>query len=474
MQQNAGKARWRATTLPALSCLFGLTALTSLIDLFAPQSILPLLSKSFACSPALMSMAVNAATLGMIVGAAMTFALARGFSRRTGLVGSLAMLTVLTALIPLASSLAMFAALRFAQGVAMAGAFSLACAHAAECFGPSGWTPTLMGAYVCGNVFANILGRVVLGVTAVDGNVTVPFMTLAAINGIGAIGVWWVMPRGEPSAAVVTAPPRSVAQVRAGGSPLPWACAFGFLILFGFAGAGTFINFLLAGPAFGLSNQAIGRIYLVFGAALLITPWTGWLVHRVGFRRTAMAAGVAATAGTLLTLHTDLRVIVTGLGLLGLGCFVAQAVTTSWVGHIAHGQKSANSAIYLFVYYCGGFVGTCVLSPIYASVGWPACAMTVAAGFATMVGIASFGFREAPAGFQRALATQDWKKPPCLQREASSRLKHGSVGFDLNTRRPSCDTFIAIRAGNVGSAASTRHASLRVAVLARATRGCAR
>jgi hypothetical protein len=260
-------------------------------------------------------------------------------------------------------------------------------------FGPMGWTPMLMAAYVSGNILGNIGGRIVVGWFVAPGRLNAAFLALALLNAAGALVVFFLMPREA------TAQPRNMRStssrtegLKDAGWPLAACCGYGFLILCGFAGTFTYINFRLAAAPYSLTPSQVGATYLVFGAALLVTPSTGLFVQRFGFRRTGAAAAGVALAGVLLTLSQDLIAVMGGLALVGIGSFTGQAAATSRVGLLPGGDKAARSAAYLFSYYAGGFAGTGLLGLLYASGGWNFCARALAFVFAAMAIIATLAW----------------------------------------------------------------------------------
>src|SRR5687768_6588826 len=97
----------------------GLTAFLTTIDLFAVQAILPSLAEAYRVSPAAMGTAVNASTFGMAAGGLLVALLSRRIDRRIGVVASLALLSVPTALLAGAPDLGTFTALRITQGLFM-------------------------------------------------------------------------------------------------------------------------------------------------------------------------------------------------------------------------------------------------------------------------------------------------------------------------------------------------------------------
>ena len=105
--------------------VIGLTAFLTVVDLFATQAILPSLAAAYQVSPAAMGIAVNATTMGMAAGGlAVAFFSAR-IDRRRGILVSLALLAIPTALLASAPNLPVFTALRITQGLFMSCAFAL-------------------------------------------------------------------------------------------------------------------------------------------------------------------------------------------------------------------------------------------------------------------------------------------------------------------------------------------------------------
>src|SRR5206468_2365551 len=105
------------------SLVIGLTAFLTVVDLFATQAILPSLTRHYNVTPAAMGFAVNASTMGMAVAGLVVGFLSPHIDRRFGILVSLVLLAIPTALLASASDLTVFTVLRVAQGLCMASAF---------------------------------------------------------------------------------------------------------------------------------------------------------------------------------------------------------------------------------------------------------------------------------------------------------------------------------------------------------------
>jgi MFS transporter, YNFM family, putative membrane transport protein len=149
------------------SLVIGLTAFLTVVDLFATQAILPSLTHHYGASPAAMGVAVNASTFGMAASGLLVALFSRRLNRRLGVLLSLALLSIPTALLAFAPDLTSFTILRVAQGIFMSAAFTLTLAYLAEnC--SAGATASAFAAYITGNVASNLFGRLMSAALAIS------------------------------------------------------------------------------------------------------------------------------------------------------------------------------------------------------------------------------------------------------------------------------------------------------------------
>ena len=98
--------------------------------------------------------------------------------------------------------------------------------------------------------------------------------------------------------------------------------------------------------------------------------------------------GVAA-AGLPLLLTPSLPAVLTGLALVGVGTFFAQATATGFVGRAATTDRGSASGIYLACYFLGGLVGTAVLGQLFDRLGWAACVAGIGVALALAAWLAA-------------------------------------------------------------------------------------
>jgi MFS transporter, YNFM family, putative membrane transport protein len=360
-----------------------LTAFLTVVDLFATQAILPTLTTAYGVSPAAMGSAVNASTLGMAIAGLGIAVFSNKLDRRLGILLSLAILSIPTALLASAPNLAVFTMLRVMQGMCMACAFTLTLAYLGE--HPSAVdSATAAAAYITGNVASNFVGRFVSAAIADHFGVASNFYFFAALNLAGALLVYFTVDRAPPAHCLGRTADTQYASwaLHLRNPRLLAAFGIGFCILFAFIGTFTYINFVLVRSPFMTGPMELGFVYLVFLPSLLTTPLAGRAVGRIGTRPTFWAALGLAGAGLPLLLTANFEVVLAGLVLVGVGTFFAQAAATGYVSRTATSDRGSASGIYLSCYFLGGMIGSAVLGQIFDRFGWSSCVAGIGASLA--------------------------------------------------------------------------------------------
>jgi predicted MFS family arabinose efflux permease len=363
--------------------LIATMAFLTVVDLFAAQALLPTLAVRYAVSPAAMGLAVNACTFGMASAGLAVALFSRHIDRRAGIIVSLMLLSIPTALLAQAPSIGVFAALRVVQGLCMATAFSLTLAHLGEHYDTRD-SAGAFAAYITGNVASNLIGRLTAAGVADHFGLAGAFYAFAALNLLGAVLACYFMPARK--AASRSMPMSEAMQgwlahwrhpgLRAG-------FGIGFCILFAFIGTFTFVNFVLVAPPLSVGMMELGLIYFVFLPSILTTPLAGSVATRFGIRNALLAALAVAALGLPLMLASKLELVLAGMALVAVGTFLAQALATGFVSRSAQHDRSAASGMYLASYFVGGLVGTAVLGQVFDRLGWPATLAGIGLALAT-------------------------------------------------------------------------------------------
>ncbi len=350
---------------------FGLIGFLTLVDLFAAQAILPALADRYGVTAGEIGLAANAGTIGMAIAGLVAGAAARTIERKLGIWLSLALLAIPTVMLAYAPDLQTFAVLRIAQGLCMATAFTLTLAYLGDRCNAADAAGAL-AAFVTGIVASNLIGRLSAATVLSYSSVEITFYFFAMLNILGALLTYRVLCKTHAMQQVDAMTP-SIVQVwrtHFTNPALVRSFAIGFLILFAFIGIFTYVNFVLTAAPINLPAGYLGIVYLVFIPAMLTTPHAGKYAVRWGAGETMAVTLVVSVIGVALTALPNLWAILTGLGILGVGSFFAQAAATGYVSRAATTERGVAGGLYLTCYYCGGMLGAAVIGKLFDAYGW--------------------------------------------------------------------------------------------------------
>lgn len=362
----------------------------AMLNLYAPQAILPLISTELNISPTRAALLLTVTAVALALAAPFAGAVSDRFGRRGAILGSMLGIALPTLLSSLARSLDALLVLRFLQGLFMPAVFAATLAYIAEETAPSE-RGRVTALYVTANVTGGFCGRMIGSLAAEYGDWHSAFLALGAVNLIAAVGVFFLMP---PSQKFVAAT-RLSQSIRGMGAhlknPRLVSCfVIGFGILFSQVAVFTYLPFRLAAPPYLLTPAALGGLFVSYVIGAAATPFSGRAIDRFGQRRTLAGATLVAALGIALTLTPQVWVMGIGLTLLCLAMFLCQSTSTSYVGLKAGSNRSTAAGLYLCFYYGGGGAGAFLTGYAYAAGGWTACALLaiaiqVAAGLIAIV-----------------------------------------------------------------------------------------
>lgn len=359
---------------PARSRVRGLAVVvagfSTFLGLYAPQPLLGHFEHVFAASKAAVALTVSAPTAAVALFAPLVGAIADRTGRRRLIVASLVVLTAVTALAATAPGLGALIAWRFAEGVAIAGAYVVCLSYLTEEVSP-GALGSALGAMVTGNVLGGFSGRVIAGAITEASGWRAAFLVLGAIRLAGALVVWRMLPASRRFAPQ-RRPPGGLSRVRALAAPALLASfALGFCTLFSLVALFTYAGFYLAAPPFRLGPGAIGALFTVYLVGIVVTPIAGRWIDSIGARRVIVFAFGAGAAGAALTLVPSIIAVLAGLAIAASATFVAQVAATSHLRIAAPAPlRSLASGVYVTCYYIGGSVAGVLPGVLWARAGW--------------------------------------------------------------------------------------------------------
>jgi predicted MFS family arabinose efflux permease len=371
------------------------------INLYSPQSVLPLLSSEFGASAAQVSTIITVSTLAVAITAPFTGAIADVLGRKRVIVAAMFVLVIPTLMVALAPTLNSLIFWRGVQGLVLPPVFAVTVAYIGDEWPPAGATK-VTGIYSSASSVGGFSGRLIVGILADLVSWRAGFISLAAIALIGAVAVAFLLPRERGfvrSEGIGASLRQMVGHFRNGQLLATYAVGFG--VLFNFIATFTYISFYLAQPPYNLSSAALGLLFVVYLAGASLSPWTGWAVARFGRRRFVIRVLAVWAVGIALTLLSPLPVIILGLTLCAACGLLCQAVSTSYVAVTAKAGRSSAVGLYVTSFYLGGSSGAALGGALWSYGQWPACVAMVIVMLAIMTLVVTFLWaRRVPPGPQ--------------------------------------------------------------------------
>ena len=350
--------------------------------LYCVQPLLPLFSAAFHRGAAATSLAVSAATIGVACSLIFVGALSDRFGRKSLMAASQFLVVGCTLAVAAAPDWEWILALRFLSGVALSGVPAVAMAYLAEEVEPAS-LGSVMGLYVAGNAMGGMAGRLLTGVLA---DATGSWRYAVAVIGVlGLLAALMFLRFLPPSRRFKPAPSKPLAMHVRGilglfGDPaLPWLFGCGFLLMGGFVALFNLIGYRLTAAPYGLSQTAVGAVFLVYLVGAPVSAWFGALGDRHGRGRAISLAAGLMLAGLVLTLASPLALIVLGLALVTGGFFGAHALASAWAGSRIPAARGQASSLYLFFYYLGPGLFGALAGRLWTSHGWAGAAALIGA-----------------------------------------------------------------------------------------------
>jgi MFS transporter, YNFM family, putative membrane transport protein len=373
-----------------------LCGVCAFLELYCTQPILPLLAHIFHASKTGVGMTVSAATLGVAIAAPVFGALTERLPRKRVIVYSILGVSIPTLLAATSTSLAQLIFWRFLQGIMVPGIIAVVVTYIGEEWPPQR-VALIMSFYVSGTALGGFIGRISAGILADYFSWRISFLALglASLVGTAAVAAW--LPHGRPrpplpSSASLNFPRQVRAMFR--NRRLVATFAVGFNVLFSLVGVFTWITFYLSAPPFSLSITALSSLFFVYLIGLIVTPFAGYLITRIGLRAGIGGAITCAIAGVLLTLVPSLPIVIVGLAALSSGVFIAQTASQSHLRVASPpGARVAAAGIYITCYYLGGTAAGVAPGAFWAFGKWPACVAFIVLMQLIALTIALIGWR---------------------------------------------------------------------------------
>jgi MFS transporter, YNFM family, putative membrane transport protein len=383
------------------------TGFCTFLNLYAPQALLPELSREFGVGPAEISTMITAGTLAIALTAPFTGAIADVLGRKRLITAAMFAAAVPTVMVALAADIHSIIVWRFIQGLMLPPIFTVALAYVGDEWPPA-QVAGVAGVYVAGSSIGGFCGRLIPGVLSEVMGWREAFLVLAGISLIGAIVVTMTLPRERRFRRSEGFVASGRQMLRHLGNPQLIAIyAVGFGVLFNFIAVFTYVSFHLAAPPYNFTPAKLGLLFVTYLAGTCCAPMTGWAVTRFGRRGLILGVMVIWAAGLALLLAAPVPLIVLGLVLCAACGMICQATSTGYVTATAHEGRSSAVGLYVSSFYIGGSVGGFVPGLAWSYTGWAGVVALVAIVLAIIAAVVTLVWPRSEIGGRIQKTAQD-------------------------------------------------------------------
>lgn len=367
MIDSGSRLWWRATLALCLGSIL------VFLNLYQAHPLLPLLAEAFSVSSLRAAAALSACTAGLAVGLLPAASLADQVGRRQVMLGALLGAIAISPLIPLCRSFDALLALRFVQGIFLAGLPATAIAYMGEEFSKKAMV-SAVGIYIAANSLGGIAGRVVAGLLAGwQGEWQDAFWGIALVSALLLPVVAWLLPAQQ---GFVVSEPQRGELFRALAMHLKEPLLVGAYLIGGlnfmvFLNQYSYLTFLLSQAPFSLPAQWLGLLFLTYLPGTLASSLSGRVSQRVGSAQAMTCGIVIMMAGALLLLLGSISAMLGGLLISSFGFFLTHASASHWVGQHVQRHRAVASSLYLIAYYLGASLGGIYLHPFWEAAQVP-------------------------------------------------------------------------------------------------------
>lgn len=373
----------------------GLAGFTAMMNMYAPQAVLPLLSDEFGVGPAVISQIMTVNALAVAITAPFTGVIADVAGRRRVIAIAMALLVIPDLMMAMSPGLESLLFWRFVQGFLLPPIFAVSVAYIGSEW-PASEATGVTGLFIAATAVGGFSGRMVIAALADPIGWRHAFFVCAAITALCAIAVFFMLPAEKNFVRATTLGASLRQMVRhLRDKRLLATFTIGFGIMFSFIAAFTYIGFVLAAEPFLLSPAAIGLVFIVYLSSLFTTPFTGWLVSRFGRRNLGLMVICTWICGILLTLVASIPAIVGGLMIAAASGFYIQTCCQSFVSTHVHDGKSSAIGLYVTAFYIGGSFGGLIPGLIWNASGWHGTVALIVAMLLCMSAMIRFAWKAA-------------------------------------------------------------------------------
>ncbi|MEJ4044042.1 MFS transporter [Erwinia sp. SLM-02] len=363
---NRGSPQFMRVTLALFSAGLATFAL-----LYCVQPILPVLSQEFGVTPASSSISLSIATGFLALGMLFTGPLSDALGRKPVMVTSLMLAAIFSLLSSTMTSWHGILVMRALTGLSLSGVAAVGMTYLSEEISPT-VVAFSMGLYISGNSIGGMSGRLFSGIITDYSSWRVAVAVIGCFALASAVMFWKILPDSRHFRPTPLKP-RTLAinfRLHWRDSGLPLLFAEGFLLMGSFVTLFNYIGYRLLAPPYSLSQAVVGLLSVVYLTGSWSSPKAGAMTVKYGRSPVLLFSTLVMLSGLLITLFSNVWLILPGMMLFTAGFFAAHSVASGWIGPRARRAKGQASSLYLFSYYLGSSVAGTLGGVFWHNFGW--------------------------------------------------------------------------------------------------------
>lgn len=375
-----GSPRYRRALI-ALFC----AGVATFAQVYSPQALLPQIAEDFHLSESASSLAIGATTIGLALGMLPWGRLSDRIGRVRAMRWAIAFAVAVGLATPFMPSFEWLIAVRFVEGVMLAGLPAIAVTALAETVTPAALGGAV-GAFIAGNTIGGLSGRILAAAAGEAFGWHGGLLAVALVAAIAAVCFIWLMPPTVvPAAKGLPIWRSTLDNLRNPGAMVMVLQAF--LLMGGFVAAYNYLTFRLQQQPFGLSLTEASWLFLAYLAGAFASRNAWSVTARIPPVGVLLIGISAMLVGLGLTLLPWLIAIIVGLVLFTVGFFSAHTVALTLVSRRASPQgRSLAPSLYNLAYYAGSTLLGWAGGLAFAAAGWGGTVIMIA-GSATLAAL---------------------------------------------------------------------------------------
>lgn len=376
-------------------------------QMYSPQGILPLIARDLDITASASSLAVGATTLGVALGVIPWARISDRIGRVTTMRVSIIAAVIIGLVVPFVPGYSAFIALRTLEGLTLAGLPAVALTTINEEMSRRA-VGIAAGAYIAGNTFGGLLGRLVAAPAADFGGWRMGMSAVSILALIAAVGFVATMPEARAFTPVLKSARTPITRELVSNLKTPGVLVLfsqAFLLMGGFVAMYNYLAFRLERAPYYFDSTMVSFLFFAYLAGTCSSQAI-WRLTRTRTTTGVMVGAIAVTiAGALLTLADGIVLILIGLVVMTGAFFAAHSIASgSLVGRATIGRSQAGSMYNLF-YYAGSTVIGWLGGVAYTALGWDGTVWTVVI-LASLSLLATLLYARSEGGF-RAVDAND-------------------------------------------------------------------